>query len=392
MSSVPIVIVGGGFAGFWAAAAARRVAPKAAISLLSPLDALVMRPRLYEADPHTLAAPLRPLLQPLGVDLVLASATGIDPAARLVHTDDPTSASLPYDQVVIATGSVMRRPVVPGAADAYSIDTQAEAVELDRALAGLAGRDPLTIAVVGAGFTGLELALELPARLAAHGRPSQLAPARIVLIDRAPVLGAELGEGPRPVIEDAVDRAGVERRLGVTVTALGRDVVHLDGGPPLSADAVVLCTGLAAAPFAGLPDARRDEAGRLEVDPYLRVSTQPGIFAAGDAAAADTGGGHRTLQSCQHALQTGRVAGENAARSALGLALVPYRQPNYVTCLDLGAAGAVLTRGWDREVVDAGASAKQRKRTINTSVIYPDASHGAEGLLRQSRLDPAERG
>lgn len=51
-----------------------------------------------------------------------------------------------------------------------------------------------------------------------------------------------------------------------------------------------------------------------------------------------------------------------------------------MTCLDLGAAGAVLTRGWDREVVDAGGSAKQRKRTINTSVIYPDASHGAAGL------------
>jgi NADH dehydrogenase len=112
---------------------------------------------------------------------------------------------------------------------------------------------------------------------------------------------------------------------------------------------------------------------------------------AGDAAAADTGDGHRTLQSCQHAGQLGRVAGENAARDLLGLPLIPYTQLRYVTCLDLGRSGAVVTEGWERRVEKTGGEAKAMKRMINTQIIYPPANGGAEALLAGSSIDIAER-
>ena len=98
-------------------------------------------------------------------------------------------------------------------------------------------------------------------------------------------------------------------------------------------------------------------------------------------------GGHRTLMSCQHALATGRVAGENAARDLLGQALLTYRHPRYITCLDLGASGAVVTDGWDRRLRMVGAEAKSLKRKINEEMIYPPTGSG-EVLLAASEIPP----
>ena len=123
----------------------------------------------------------------------------------------------------------------------------------------------------------------------------------------------------------------------------------------------------------------------------MRAGSAREIFVAGDAAAADGGDGCPVLQSCQHALQLGRFAGENAARDLLGLPLVDYVQPPYITCLDLGRAGAVYTRGWDRVVERTGSKAKAIKRWINTEVIYPPVDGARETLLALSCLDPKDQ-
>ena len=101
------------------------------------------------------------------------------------------------------------------------------------------------------------------------------------------------------------------------------------------------------------------------------------LFAAGDVAHAEADDGHAILQSCQHAQVTGRFAGYNAAADLAGLPLQAYRQPLYTTCLDLGASGAVLTKGWYRTVEAIGEPAKAIKRRINTQLIYPPAEPDA---------------
>ena len=390
-----ILIIGGGFAGFWAAVAARRVAgPRAAVTMVSPAPVLEMRPRLYEARPETLAVDLLPLLRKVDVSFVRGEAIGLDAAAKIVTL--AAGDRLAYDRLVVATGSRMRRPPVPGAEESFSVDTQAEAIAFDRRLREIARNiaEP-TIAVVGAGFTGIELALELRDRLKVHSGNGVAERLRIVLIDRAETVGRVLGPGPRPEVEAAMVAAGVELRLGAAVQALAADRVSFANGSVLSADAVVLASGMAAAPFAAqvAPDVpgARDELGRIVVDTALRAPAAPDVFVAGDAAAADTGDGHRTLQSCQHANQLGRVAGENAARDLLGLPLVPYSQLRYVTCLDLGRSGAVITQGWERRVDKTGSEGKAVKQLINTQVIYPPADDTAEALLASSSIDLAER-
>jgi NADH dehydrogenase len=383
-----IVVLGGGFAGFWAAVAARRVSgPSVPVRLVSDRPQLVLRPRLYEAAPETLSFGLAEPLASIGVSLVRDRAIELHPHARCVELE--AAGLLRYESIVVAIGSRMRRPPVPGASEAYSIDDQRDAVEFDLRLAQIAGRQDVRIAVVGAGFTGIELALELPDRLQSHGRPTSATDPQIVLIDRAPFVGSELGPGPRPVIDEALDAAGVVRWLGVDVTRLGANTVTLDAGRSESFDAVVLCTGLSANSMATPLNGTTDKLGRQHVGCTLRHPEYHDVFFAGDVAAVDTGTGHLALQSCQHALQMGRVAGENAARQRLGEQLIAYHQPDYVTCLDLGPAGAVLTRGWDRNVAATGEQAKAIKQRINRHVIIPELEHGPEGLLAQSMVTRA---
>ncbi len=384
-----ILIIGGGFAGFWAAMAARRVAEdRARVTMVSREPVMQMRPRLYEANPESLGADLLPLLDTAGVSFVQGDATGLDLAGHTVAF--ASGAILPFARLVVATGSTMRRPPVPGAEKAHAIDSQDDAIAFDRRLAEIArGVARPSVAVVGAGFTGIELALELRDRIALHGGDAESL--RIVLVDRTATVGAELGAGPRPEIEAALAAAKVECRLGETVIALAADRVTFADGPALAADAVVLTTGMVASGFVRHVPGDRDALGRIVVDRSLRAPAAPEVFVTGDAAAADTGDGHRALQSCQHALQLGRFAGENAARDLLGLPTMPYAQPRYVTCLDLGRSGAVLTEGWDRTVSKTGDEAKALKRRINTVVIYPPANVPGATLLALSSIDPAEQ-
>lgn len=382
-----IVIVGGGFAGFWAAIAARRVAPaRVDVALVSRAPVLEMRPRLYEAQPERLQVDLVPLLERVGIEFVQGNATGLDPAEGTLFVSD---AAVKYGRLVVTTGSTLCRPGIPGAFRAFSIDTVRDAIAFDRRLAELARRNAApAIAVVGAGFTGIELALELRDRIRHYGAFAHAESARILLFDRAGVVGPELGAGPRPVIEAALAAARIELRLSSTIVAIEPEQLVLGSEEMVDIDAVVLTTGMTAAAFVRNISGERDELGRVRVDQSLRNPAAPGIFVAGDAAAVDDGDGHTVLQSCQHALQLGRFAGENAARDIMGLPLIPYEQPPYVTCLDLGRSGAVFTRGWQRIVELTGANAKAVKKRINTEVIYPPVVATAEQLLALSSVDP----
>jgi NADH:ubiquinone reductase (H+-translocating) len=125
----------------------------------------------------------------------------------------------------------------------------------------------------------------------------------------------------------------------------------------------------------------------------MRVPQTPEVFATGDAARADAEAGQVTIQSCQHAIPLGRYAGHNAAADLLGHPAAEFRPEPYETCLDLGAAGAVFTTGWDRAVRLTGEPAKERKRRINQRAIYPPLDDAAailaEGDLARTWADAA---
>jgi NADH dehydrogenase len=284
----------------------------------------------------------------------------------------------------MATGSELFRPPVPGLAEhGQSIDTVEDAVALDRHLQALANqprsevRD--TAVVVGGGFTGIEVATELPARMrAALGNGAAV---RVVIVDRNSSVAPDMGPGPRPIIAEALQQLGVETQLGVGVASLEKDGITLSDGSRIPSATVIWAAGMRAAPLTAQLPGERDNFGRLVVDRELRVVGVPGVIAAGDAAkAACDDKGNFALMSCQHATRMGAFAGNNAAADLLGVPLMPYHQEAYVTCLDLGAAGAVFTRGWDRKVEFVGAKAKKLKQEINTIWIYPPRADRAAAL------------
>jgi NADH dehydrogenase len=235
------------------------------------------------------------------------------------------------------------------------------------------------VVVAGGGFTGIEVATEMPSRLRAILGPK--ANVRVIIVDRNEAIAPAMGPNPRPLIEKALREIGVETWLGVGVSALSENGVTLSDGQTIESATVIWAGGMRANPLTTQVPAERDRSGRLVVDPNLRVAEVPTIFAAGDTANAATDDlGHRALMSCQHANRLGASAGFNAAADLLGVPLEPYRQKNYVTCLDLGPSNAVFTRGWDSKVEMSGDKAKATKREINTQWIYPPRPNRADAF------------
>jgi NADH dehydrogenase len=393
-----LVIIGAGFAGMYAALSAARLrdirgaSPQdLQIALVSPEPTLVVRPRLYEPKPETLTAPLLEVLEAIDVDYIQGSAETINTEARTVQITPAKGPrkTLSYDRLVVTTGSRLFRPNIPGLAEhGFSVDSLNDAVALDKHLHGLAerpavnGRD--TVVVAGGGFTGIEAATEIPARLREILGPN--ARTRVVIVDRNTAIAPDMGAGARPVIEEALRKIGVETRLGAGVAALDETGVTLSSGEHIETETVIWAAGMRAAPLTGQIPAERDNFGRLLVDRCLQVPGVQGVFAAGDAArAACDDEGNYALMSCQHATRMGAFAGNNAAAELLGVPTRPYHQKAYVTCLDLGEAGALFTRGWERKVELVGDVAKKTKREINTVWIYPPK---AERALALASADP----
>ncbi|WP_176508993.1 MULTISPECIES: NAD(P)/FAD-dependent oxidoreductase [Pseudomonas] len=391
-----ILIIGAGFAGVWSALSAARLLDQAqrddlSISVLAPQPELHIRPRFYEADVHSLKAPVGDLFDAVGVRFIAGIANAIDTLDRSVSYTDANGEcrQIGYDRLVLAAGSQVARPAVPGLAEhAFDVDQMASAMHLEQHLLGLpalpASPARNTVVVCGGGFTGIETATEMPARL--HTILGSEAAVRVLLVDRGASVGAALGAGITPSIVAASEQAGVQWLTGTSVVAVDAGGVTLDNGEYIASKTVIWTVGVKASPLTAQVAGERDNFGRLKVDDHLKVVGQAHIYATGDTAwaAVDNLGNH-ALMTCQHAIPMGRHSGNNAMADLLGVAPVVYRQPKYVTCLDLGEWGAAFSEGWERELKLQGQEGKDMKRQINTVWIYPPA---ADRALALAAADP----
>ena len=391
-----ILIIGAGFAGVWSALSAARLLDQAQradinVSVLAPQPELRIRPRFYEADVHGMKAPLGELFEAVGIHFIPGNADSIDTEGRSVSYTDAHGhrQQIAYDRLILAAGSQVARPAVPGLAEhAFDVDQMESAMRLEQHLVGLAAlpASPArnTVVVCGGGFTGIETATEMPARLRAILGAS--AAVRVVVVDRGPQVGAALGAGITPSIIAACEQAGVEWKAGASVVAVDAGGVTLDNGDHIASNTVIWTVGVKASPLTAQVAGERDHFGRLKVDGHLKVLGQDHVYATGDTAwaAVDELGNH-ALMTCQHAIPMGRHSGNNAAADLLGLQPVVYRQPKYVTCLDLGEWGATFSEGWERELKLHGQEGKDLKRQINSVWIYPPA---ADRALALAAADP----
>lgn len=384
-----LVIAGGGFAGFWSAMSAARQAAalgesgRLTITLVNRNAYFGIRPRFYEGELEPARIPLSHWLEPLGIRLIVGEIVQIRPDRRRLRLDD--GRELSYDALILATGSSMRQPAIPGREKLFSADTFDEAADLELHLKSLAASGfpsaaSRTFVVVGGSFTGLEIATALPGRIR---RLAASDPGFVFhLVDRSPEIGLGYEPEARRHIMERLQQLGIHVHAGREVLRYDDGRLVLGGGEELAADTVIGATGLQASPLTEAFPGQRDALGRLPVDAFLRLPAHPEVLAAGDVSLAKTDAEHWAVMSCQHAMPQGKFAGHNAVNMLFGLAPMPYAQPRYVTCLDLGPEDALVTSGWERRLKTIGPEAKALKTEILTRWIYP--APGIEETLAMS--------
>ncbi|KAK2051578.1 FAD/NAD(P)-binding domain-containing protein [Colletotrichum caudatum] len=359
MSST-IVIIGAGFAGVWSALSAKRLLNLKNqvgiidIIVIAPEPYLAIRLRLYEANASSFKQPLVALFESAGVRFLQGTAETIDTQAHVVHVRSPAAveSDVPFDRLILAAGSSVVRPqsVTGLQQHAFDVDTLESAAKLEAHLEGLASRPSSlarnTVVVCGAGFTGIELATELPKRL------KHLTSPRIILVEGADQIGPELGPGPRPVIAEALGSLAIEVRLGSAVSSVDSESVTLLSGECIETLTTVWTAGVRATPLTHQIPGAKDKLSRIHVNKHLRSLSSEHVFVTGDAAyALADEQGHHALMSCQHALQLGRISGYNAAADLIGEPLLEYSQEAYKCYMQ-------------------GDSAKRVKGYINQKLIY----------------------
>ncbi|MFJ2018093.1 NAD(P)/FAD-dependent oxidoreductase [Streptomyces nodosus] len=362
MSRPRILIVGAGFAGYRTARTlARLTRHRADITLLNPTDYFLYLPLLPQVamgvlDPRRVAVSLPGTLR--RVRLVLGEADGIDLDARTVRYTDPEGreGTLGYDRLVLAVGSVNKLLPIPGVAEhahgfrglpeaLYLRDHVTRQIEL-----AAAADDPgqcssrCTFVVVGAGYTGTEVAAQgqqftdelVRTQPLRHGmRP------RWLLLDVAPRVLPELDERLSRTAERVLRRRGVDVRMGTSVKEATHDGVLLTDGEFVDTRTLVWCVGVRPDPL--LESLGRPlERGRLLVDPYLQVPGHADVFACGDGAAVpdlDKPGTY-TPMTAQHAWRQGRVCARNVAASLGVGSRRAYRHRDLGFVVDLGGTQA----------------------------------------------------
>ncbi len=356
-----VVIIGGGFAGLYAARALRRAPVR--ITLADRRNHHLFQPLLYQVasaalNPSDIAAPIRSILaKQRNATVVLEEVTTIDPRERIVRTR--SGHDLPYDYLIIATGATHSYFGHPGwERFAPGLKTIEDALEIRRRVLlafEAAEREPdperrkpwLTFVVIGAGPTGVELAGAF-AEIALHAMkrdfrnidPSQ---AKIILIEG-------LSRVLPPYPEDLSERARrqlaafeVDVRTGSLVTAVDATGVTLDR-ERIEARTVVWAAGVQASPLGRALGAPVDKAGRVRVRSDLSLPDWPDVFVAGDLACLEQEG-RQVPGVAPAAIQEGRHAAGNVARLASGRSTLPFRYRDKGSLATIGRAAAVADFG-----------------------------------------------
>jgi NADH dehydrogenase len=358
-----VVIVGAGFGGL---AAAQELAGAAVrITIIDQRNHHLFQPLLYQVGTAALATseiawPIRFLMRKREeVTTLLGAVGGIDTVNRRVKLQD--GASVDFDTLIVATGARHAyfghdewEPFAPGLKtleDATSIRRRVLlSLELAERETDPARRTALlTFAIVGGGPTGVELAgaiVELVYQnLVGEFRHIDTRQARVLLIEAGPRLLPAFAPDLSAYAHKALQRLGVEVRVGSAVTECNSSGVRM-GDETVAADVILWAAGVRASPAALWLNAPADSAGRVKVEPDLTAPGRPEIFVIGDTAAVNWNGkpapgiAPAAKQQGIHVARTikRRLAGDSGSR------VFRYRHAGDLATI--GKRSAVIDFGW----------------------------------------------
>lgn len=353
-----VLIVGGGFAGTYAALEMERLTDAGhTVTLVSAENFMQYQPFLPEVasgtiDPRAIVVPLRSVLKRVTVNV--GEVTAIDHEVRRadVRIGDGSSVTLDYDILVLTAGSWSRVLPIPGLAEhGVGFKTVQEAIYLrNRVLSRLdvasettdpvRRRAALTFVFVGAGFAGVEALGELEdlARDAMRSYPTlDASEMRWVLVEAAGRILPELSPDLAAYARTRLRERGIQVLLDTRLGSAEGGTIRLSDGQAFPADTLVWTAGVKPSPLARASGLPVDDQGRVIVDEHLRVAGVPDAWAAGDIAAVpDRTTGGLAPPTAQHAMREGRRLGLNIVASLTGGDLHPFEWRNVGGVCSLG--------------------------------------------------------
>ena len=358
MSTSPrprIVIVGGGFGGL---ACARKLAGTPVdVTLVDTRDYHLFTPLLYQVatallNPADIAYPFRSILRRAkNVRFYQATVAAVDFERKIVRTG--SGQLLPYDYLVLATGSVsdyFGNPALAEATLGMKNLEQAQRLRnhvlacLERAAQAENDSDQtawLTFVVVGGGATGVEYAGALAELRKLVGREYPEFSAlrmRVIVVEGAdwllPAFPPKLSRYAQKVLE----RKGAEIITGTVMSDAGPEGASLSSGAHLAARTIVWSAGVRAADTGGTQELERRRSYRLAIDERLRVPGKDGVYAIGDTAGSESA----LPMLSAPAMQQGRYVARAILAGVRGKgAPAPFRYKDKGTMAVFGRGAAV---------------------------------------------------
>ncbi len=351
-----ILIVGGGYAGFYTAWKLEKFLGKseAEVTLVDPLPYMTYQPFLPEVVAgsiearHAVVSHRRHLRK---TNIVSGKVTSVDHAKKIAtieYAGIKGAKKVSYDQIVMTAGAVSRTFPIPGVAEeAIGLKNIEEAIEVRNRIlvnfdeaanlpAGAARDRLLTFVVVGGGFAGIESLAEmrsLASYLLRYYPTLSFDDVKFHLIE---AMGRIMPEVSLPTSEWVIanlDQRGAKIHLNTQLQSAVGGKVELSTGESFESDVIVWTAGVMAHPYVRNTDLPIEERGRILTHPTLRVVTPEGEFVEGAWAAGDVsavpdlsgfGVGGYCVPNAQHAVRQGKLLAKNIVASLRGEGVKEY--------------------------------------------------------------------
>ncbi|MEH2273151.1 MAG: NAD(P)/FAD-dependent oxidoreductase [Nostoc sp.] len=343
-----ICILGGGFGGLYTALRLSQLPweskQKPEIVLVDQSDRFLFSPLLYELltgelQTWEIAPPFEELLQGTGVRFYQGVVSGIDIDQQRVNVQE--GPEIPYDRLVLALGGETPLDLVPGAtAYAYTFRTISDAYRLEERLRFLeeSDADKIRVAIVGAGYSGVELACKLADRLGERGR--------FRIVEIADQILRTSPEFNREAAKKAIEARGVFLDLETKVESIEQNSISLEYKNQLDTipvDLVIWTVGTRVAPVIKSLPLKQNQRGQITTTSNLQVLDHPEIFALGDLADCHDAEGQQVPATAQAAFQQADYTAWNIWATLTNRPLLPFHYQQLGEMMALGIDNATLT-------------------------------------------------
>jgi len=383
-----VVVVGGGAGGLELVIKLAKKAKKnsnVSVTLIDCNPTHIWKPLLHEIATGSLnsnhdEASYLMLARKHRFAFVLGRADALNTKQQTIHIEQTLDESgemlvaertIEYSHLVLSVGSLCNDFGTPGVEEhCLLLDSRAQAErfhqqflnQMHRIHAKADSSTQLSVIIVGAGATGVELAADLhnvAKRLPEYGfhafSSDQL---RVMIVEAAPRILIQLPERISHSVTRELKKIGVEIHTETMVSAIEHDAVMTKSGGRIGADMVVWAAGIKAPAFIAASGLPCDRLGRVEVDAHLTVAGVEGVFAIGDCCACPMGDGKFVPPRAQSAHQMASVAYKNVMASINGTPMKEFEYKDFGSLISLSEfstvgnlmgnlmKGSVFIEGW----------------------------------------------